>query len=585
MGKGLSWAIAQTLLVGIATAIESSGECALATTTIYMPTTIYVSAPNITSSRQGDSCAFTSSTSITIGTSTSSSDSSTDVGTPTNTPPVSTSSSDLSTTISSTSQTSASFTSTVGSTSSITTGISIPTNTPTISTSSSDFSTTIPSTSQTSISITTSIGSNSSITTGSSVPTNTGYPTPTSIGGLPPPPPPPPGPFKGYKNTVYFTNWQISQSNYTPMRLPVDDINYVMYAFADIAPNGTVFSTNTTADLYQKYPDDARWEPGHNVYGAVKQMFIHKKWNRHLKVLLSVGGGEFTPHFAAATSTEMRRQTFAKSVVKLVTDWGFDGVDIDWEYPTDATQRENYLKVVAACREAFDRYSFHHHIRYRFLVTIASPAGPSNWEFTDLAAMDRYVDIWHLMSYDYSGSWVTTSGHQANVFANKANVGSTPLNTDDAIRHYESQGISGQKIVVGLPLFGRSFNGTAGLGQNYTSIGSGSPQPGVWSYKDLPKDGAREVFDDVAKATYTYDPVRRELITYDNVESTAYKGHYVRNKRLGGAFFWEASGDRVGHGSLIKTMSRTLNWLERTPNNLHYPTSQYKNIRLGMPFA
>ncbi|TRX97546.1 hypothetical protein FHL15_001301 [Xylaria flabelliformis] len=543
MGRGRSWALAQSLfLAGIVSAIESSGECALATTTIYLPTTIYVSVPNITSSREGDSCAVTSSSSITIGTSTSSSDGTTDVG--------------------------------------------IPTSTSTVPTSSSDFSSTVSSTSLTSISITPTSRGNSSITTGTFVPTSTQFPTPTSIGGLPPPPPPPPpGPFRGFKNTVYFTSWGIAQSQYIPQKLPVDDLSHVLYAFTDIAPNGTVLPANPKADLDQKYPDDAHWEPGRNVYGAVKQLYVHKKWNRQLKVLLSIGGGEFSPKFAAATSTEMRRQTFAQSAVKIVTDWGFDGVDIDWEYPTNEAERDNLVKLVAACRETFDRYSFYNRLQYRFLVTVASPAGPTNWRFVDLPRMDRYVDIWHLMSYDYTGSWNPKSGHQANVFMNKANVASTPLNTDDAVRHYESQGISGQKIVIGLPLYGRSFNGTSGLGQNYTSIGTGGPQPGVWYYKDLPKAGGHENFDEVAKATYSYDQMRRELVSYDNIQSTAFKAQYVRNRRLGGAFFWEASGDRADHGSLVKTMSRSLDWLDSTPNNLRYPTSQYMNIRYGMPGA
>jgi chitinase len=185
------------------------------------------------------------------------------------------------------------------------------------------------------------------------------------------------------------------------------------------------------------------------------------------------------------------------------------------------------------------------------------------------------------MSYDYAGSWNPQSGHQANVFANKANAASTPFNTDDAVRYYESQGISPQKIVIGLPLYGRSFNGTSGLGQNYTAVGTAGPQ---WYYKNLPKPGAREEFDDVAKAAYSYDRTARELVSYDNVRSTTFKARYIREKRLGGAFFWEASGDRTDGKSLVKTMSQTLDWLDETPNNLYYPTSQYKNIRLGMPW-
>ncbi|KAI0974371.1 glycoside hydrolase superfamily [Xylaria arbuscula] len=535
MDRNRSWVLTCTLLAGVVSAIESSGECVL-TTTVYSPTTIYVFAPNTTSSQGGDSCSFISS-SITIGTSTISSTGSTDV--------VGTSSSGLDTTVSSTAS----------------------------------------STSPTSVSVTPTSRSNSSITaTWSSVPASTGLPTPTSIGGLPPPPPPPPsGPFRGFKNAVYFTNWGISQENYLPQSLPVDDLSHVLYAFADIAPNGTVLSADPVVDLSQKYPDDKLWEWGRNAYGAVKQLYIHKKWNRQLKVLLSVGGGDYSPKFANATSTDMRRQTFAKSAVKLVTDWGFDGIDIDWEYPTNEAEQQSLVKLVAACREAFDRYSFHNHLAYRFLVTVASPAGPDNWKFVDLPGMDRYVDVWHLMSYDYTGNWTSTSGHQANVFANKANEASTPLNTDGAVRYYKSQGINGRKIVIGSPLYGRSFDGTSGLGQNYTSLGTGGPQPGVWYYKDLPRPGAQVDFDEVAKATYSYDQTTRELISYDNVRSTEFKANYVRNRQLGGSFFWEASGDRTDRGSLVKTMSRTLDWLESAPNNLRYPTSQYMNIRLGMP--
>jgi len=174
----------------------------------------------------------------------------------------------------------------------------------------------------------------------------------------------------------------------------VDDLSHVLYAFADIAPNGTVLSADPVADLNQKYPEDDRWEVGRNAYGAVKQLYIHKKWNRNLKVLLSVGGGAYSPKFAAATSTEMRRQTFAKSAVQLVTDWGFDGIDIDWEYPTNDVEKENLVKLLAACRDAFDNYSFKNRVRYRFLVTVASPASLANWKFVDLPQMNRYVDIW-----------------------------------------------------------------------------------------------------------------------------------------------------------------------------------------------
>lgn len=198
-------------------------------------------------------------------------------------------------------------------------------------------------------------------------------------------------------SSFFISNRGIAQENYTPEDLPIADLSHVMYAFADILPNGTVASADPTADLHQKYAGDrdtAQEGLSRNAYGAVKQLYKRKKRNRGLKVLLSVGGGAFSPKFANATATDAQRRTFAASAVRLVTDWGFDGVDVDWEYPANEAERDSLVKLVAACREAFDRYSFHNRVRYRFLVTVASPAGPANWRFVDLKGMDRYVDIW-----------------------------------------------------------------------------------------------------------------------------------------------------------------------------------------------
>ncbi|KAI0135550.1 glycoside hydrolase family 18 protein [Daldinia grandis] len=406
----------------------------------------------------------------------------------------------------------------------------------------------------------------------------TAKPTPP-FGGFPPLPP---GPFRGFKNGAYFTNWGVN-SGFHPQELPVSELTHIYYAFADIDPDGTVKSSDPVVDLQKRYPDDSLSNRTANAYGAVKQLYIHKKWNRNLKVLLSIGGWNYSPKFVTAAATDAARYKFAASAVKLVTDWGFDGIDIDWEYPANDVEKENFVKLLQACRQAFDRHALLHGIRYRFTISVASPASPQNYEKLDLFAMNRYVDSWHLMAYDYSGSWDTVSGHQANVFSYESSAASKRLSTDAAVQHYESQGIHPQKMLLGLPLYGRAFEGTSGLGQNYTSVGEGGPQPGVYYYKDLPKAGAEVVYDDVAKATYSYDAAARELVSYDDVRSTTYKAQYLKWRRLGGAFFWEASGDRGGARGLVNTMSKLLDWLDETPNNLYYPTSQYRNIRWGMP--
>jgi chitinase len=310
-----------------------------------------------------------------------------------------------------------------------------------------------------------------------------------------------------------------------------------------------------------------------------------KKKNRSMKVLLSIGGWTYSPKFAPIAATEVGRQKFASSAVTLVKDWGFDGIDIDWEYPTNTNEAQNFVLLLQACRQALDQYAQQYAPGYHFIITVASPAGPQNYKNMDFAGMDPWVDAWNLMAYDYAGSWDSTSGHQANIYASTSNPTATKFNTEQAVRDYTAKGIASNKIIMGLPLYGRAFEATNGLGEPYNGIGDGSIQSGVWLYRDLPRTGAREIFDDVAKASYSYDAATKELISYDTVASAVTKAQYLIHKGLGGAVFWEASGDRTGESSLVGTLATQMASLDSTPNLLSYPASRYDNIRVGMPGA
>jgi chitinase len=342
-------------------------------------------------------------------------------------------------------------------------------------------------------------------------------------------------------------------------------------------------SSDSWADVQKHYDGDSWSDVGNNAYGCVKQLFIHKKRNRSLKVLLSIGGWTYSPKFAPVAATEAGRRRFAESAVKLVADWGFDGIDIDWEYPKNAQEAQDFTALLRTCRETLDRYASQYAPGYHFIITVASPAGSQNYNIMDFTGMDRYIDSWHLMAYDYAGSWDSTSGHQANLFSNPSNMASTKFSTEQAVEDYLRKGIRPDKIVMGVPLYGRSFMKTEGIGKPFNGLGQGSIETGVWLYKHLPRPGANEYYDDVAKESYSYDPNTQELVSYDNVHSAGIKAQWMVQKGLGGAVFWEASGDRGGSQSLVGVLAGAMGTLDGTPNLLSYPASQYENIRNGMP--
>ncbi|CAD6502607.1 BgTH12-05198 [Blumeria graminis f. sp. triticale] len=387
----------------------------------------------------------------------------------------------------------------------------------------------------------------------------------------------------GYKNFVYFVNWAIYDRAYTVQMLPASQITHVLYSFWNIAANGTVFLSDPYADLVKLYPTDTKSAAGNDVFGSIKQLYIVKKHNRQLKTLMSVGGWTYSTNIAAAASSSATRAIFASDVVKFIQDLGFDGVDIDWEYPADETQAVNYVLLLAEVRRKLDEYAAQHAPGYHFLITVACPAGAVHYRKMHLAEMNAHIDTWNLMAYDYTGSWDKNTGHSSNLYPSSSNQISTPYNTQQAIKDYVSAGVQPSKIVMGIPLYGRSFLGTAGLGQPFTSVGGGSWEDGVWDYKVLPKSGATEKVDNETLSSYSYDSSAQTLISYDNTEIVRKKAQYIQSQGLGGAMFWEASGDKTGGESLIGTTASEFKNLDVMQNNLNYPASQYTNMAAGMP--
>lgn len=188
-------------------------------------------------------------------------------------------------------------------------------------------------------------------------------------------------------------------------------------------------------------------------------------------------------------------------------------------------------------------------------LSVACPAGPKNYEIMKLKAMDQYLDMWNLMAYDYAGSWDATSGYQANLYPSKENPSSTPFSTDAAIKYYTSHGVKASKIVLGMPLYGRTFLATDGPGKKYSEIGEGSYEKGIWDFKALPKDGAKEMIDKTIGASWSYDAGKKIMVTYDTKEMVQQKVEYIKKEGLGGGMWWESSADKKDGESLIGTVS------------------------------
>ena len=191
-----------------------------------------------------------------------------------------------------------------------------------------------------------------------------------------------------------------------------------------------------------------------------------------------------------------------------------------------------------------------------------------------------------------AGSWDKIANHQANLFGG-------PISASQAVHWYISQGVPCHKIILGIPLYGRSFLSTDGPGTTFSGLGQGSWESGVYDYRALPLPGSHILRDERVQASWTYDYGRKEMISFDDEVVGRWKGEYIAREGLGGSMFWELSSDKGGapregmeggHGkeaqpgpSLVRVVKEAMGELDAKPNWLRYEGSKFQNLRNGMP--
>ncbi|KAF8469536.1 glycoside hydrolase superfamily [Kalaharituber pfeilii] len=348
-----------------------------------------------------------------------------------------------------------------------------------------------------------------------------------------------PEPLKVFVNAAYYPNWAVYKQG-PPSSLNVGCISHAFYAFVHVNEDGTIAKLSDVWADTQIEVDETQ--------GCLKAFGKLKKEHKHLKVIISVGGGgPGGQHFAAVAREEHKRRVFAHSASTLVQEYGLDGIDIDWEHPQNSTEGHHYILLLHELRN---------YLPPPYLLTSALPAGEWALRNINLSAAANYLDLINLMAYDFCGPWTPQSGHQAQLY--------TPLNPHSehatnsghkAICYLESQHVPLHKVLLGVPVYGRSFLGAHTVGQPPHGQGG---EDGVFLYKDLPRPGAEEFIDEAVGAAYSVGG-DGGFVTYDNPETVRMKANYVREKGLGGIFFWTGAADvRSGQRSLIETSYVTL---------------------------
>lgn len=160
-----------------------------------------------------------------------------------------------------------------------------------------------------------------------------------------------------------------------------------------------------------------------------------------------------------------------------------------------------------------------------------------------------------VMCYDFSGPWVNRTGHQSQLYTPRhPHNEAAYISCQSAVTYILSRGVNPKKILLGVPVYGRSFLGSDNINQPYSGVGG---EDGTFDYCDLPRPGAKEYHDDAVGAAYCTGG-DGGFVTYDTPRTVEQKAKFVTNLGLGGLFYWHITADKRGAKSLIETGYNTL---------------------------
>ena len=445
----------------------------------------------------------------------------------------------------------------------------------------------------------------------------------------------------------YYAQWAMYARDYNVMDIEADKLTHLMYAFY-----GSSFDTSTeTAAIYSidtyadyEHNESTLHSNSDPVKGNIGDLKYLKQKFPHLKVIISVGGWTKSQNIPAIAASQRGRETYAQSMIDFMNKYTWiDGFDIDWEFPitggTDGNEMVNGALVPAQPHTTNDHRNLVYllkEIRQRFdnnnmqskELTIALGnnvlnangqfIGPNNQATYGMTEniMD-YCNFVTFFGYDFGGNWYDITSYNAPLFGGD-NV-NDPLHNKNGGRHqildalvdvYLTEvGIPADKLVMGLPFYGKIFEGVAktnkvpgkpGLYEaaprvKNTACRLDQPPKGSWDVKNCENSGAVEFcdltqtttatnshyfldsadftkvsataatagwvryWDDIAKVPYLYNDKSDKFVSYDDPQSIDLKVKYALAKKLGGVMIWELSQDaRNSDKGLLDTANNTM---------------------------
>jgi len=367
----------------------------------------------------------------------------------------------------------------------------------------------------------------------------------------------------------YYASWQWYDRDglAAPLNMDFSKITRANFAFFQITTDGEIYGTDSWADpitLFGPYDWMAEegfqycsWdEPGVPPtcgYHTYQEGLIYLAHKAGAEVYPSIGGWTLSDPFPPMAANSKARQNFAANCVKLVKEYNFDGIDLDWEYPGYADHSGtpddtvNFNLLLDDVRAALDELGEETGRFYG--LTAALPCGPSLIGNQDVAHVGKVLTELNLMTYDLHGAWNAETGVNAPLYDQ---IDSPELSVHGCVKNWEAGGAPPEKINIGFPFYGRSFIGATGLYQPHAGADDATwhQDEGVPQYYNIYNLLSTMITtrDEQTMTQVAYFHTGN-MVSYDDERAICDKTEYAMDNGHLGYIIWELSGDMLDDGT------------------------------------